>query len=69
LSLRDRLPLVPIPLLPPDADVSLDLQASFQNVYDFGGYDFVLDYTKAPPVPLKGAQAAWVAERLRAATK
>jgi len=28
------------------------------------GFDLVLDYSKAPPVPLKGDQAAWVAERL-----
>jgi len=69
ISLDHPLPTIPIPLLPGDVDVVLDLQASLQNVYDLGGFDLVLDYSKAPRVPLQDDQVAWVAERLRAARK
>jgi hypothetical protein len=69
IALDHPLPPIPVPLLPGDADVVLDLQSSFQNVYDLCGFDLVLDYSKAPPVPFRGAQALWVAERLRNAKK
>jgi Protein of unknown function (DUF4058) len=68
IALDHPLPRIPVPLLAGDADVLLDLQAAFQNVYDLGGFDLVLDYAHAPQVPLKDDQAAWVAQRLRAAT-
>jgi hypothetical protein len=67
IGLDHPLPTIPIPLLAGDADVALDLQAAFQNVYDLGGFDLVLDYSKAPSVPLQAAQVAWAAERLRLA--
>jgi hypothetical protein len=69
IALDHPLPKIPVPLLPGDADVPLDLQASLQSVYDLGGFDLVLDYSKAPAVPLKEDQAAWVAQRLREAEK
>ncbi len=69
IALDHPLPSIPVPLLPGDGDVTLDLQAAFQNVYDLCGFDLVLDYTAAPAVPLQQAQAVWVAERLRAANK
>lgn len=67
IGLDHPLPTIPVPLLPVDADVLLDLQSALRNVYDVGGFDLVLDYSKSPPVPLQGDQAAWAAERLRAA--
>jgi hypothetical protein len=69
IGLDHSLPTIPVPLLSGDADVALDLQASFQNVYDLCGFDLVLDYSKAPTVPFRDAQAVWVAERLRAKSK
>ncbi len=68
-ALDQPLPTIPGPLLPGDAEVALDLQSSFQNVYDLGGFDLVLNYSKEPPVPLRDAQAVWVAECLRNARK
>jgi Protein of unknown function (DUF4058) len=50
------------------ADITLDLQSALQNVYDLGGFDLVLDYSKAMSVPLRDDQAVWVAEQLRAAS-
>jgi len=69
IALDHPLPTFPVPLLPGDADVLLDLQSSFQNVYDLGGFDLVLDYSKAPSVPLQEDQAAWATERVRATRK
>lgn len=67
VALPDALPAFPIPLLPGDADVRLDLQAAVNAVYDLGGFDLVLDYSRPPPPPLSDEQGAWVAERLHAA--
>lgn len=66
IGLDHRLPTFPVPLLTGDADVGLDLQLCVQNVYDLGGFDLVLDYSKPPAVPLTADQATWVAQCLRA---
>ena len=63
IGLRERLPVVPVPLLPPDADVALDLQRAVDACYDLVHYERLLDYTAAPPPPpLSEADAGWVAE-------
>jgi hypothetical protein len=67
IALDGPLPTFGVPLLVGDGDVDLDLQACFLNVYDLGGFDLLLDYSKPPAVPLVPEQAAWAAERLRAA--
>lgn len=67
IGLRDRLPVLPVPLLPPDDDVVLDLQRAVNACYDLVRYERLLDYTAAPPPPpLSEADAAWLAERLAA---
>src|SRR5207244_1722797 len=67
--LRERLPTVPIPLLAPDPDVPLDLQATVDDCFALVGYERLLDYTVAPPPPpLSLDDAAWVDETLRAAS-
>jgi hypothetical protein len=67
ITLRDALPAVPVPLLPPDADVLLDLQAAVDSCFAWVGYERLLDYRADPPAYLDGADAAWVAARLVAA--
>jgi hypothetical protein len=63
IGLRDRLPVVPVPLLPPDADVLLDLQRAVNACYDLVHYERLLDYTVAPPPPpLSEADSAWLTE-------
>ena len=59
IQLDERLPVVPVPLLRDDADVSLDLQQALTNVYDLLGYDLAIDYSGPPEVPLPPDQAAW----------
>jgi Protein of unknown function (DUF4058) len=65
IALEDRLPKIPVPLMSPDADVELDLQAAVGNVYDTVGYDLVLDYRTPPDVSLSPEEAAWVERRVR----
>lgn len=55
------LPILPVPLLPPDPDVSLDLQGAIAACFDLVGYDLLLDYTQPPPPPqLSAEDVAWV---------
>lgn len=67
ISQRELLPIVPVPLLPDDADVPLDLQLVFTNVYDLLNYDLVVDYRQPPAIPLDEADAAWAENCLQAA--
>jgi hypothetical protein len=61
IQLQERLPKIPVPLISPDADVSLDLQAAIDACFDLVGYDRLLDYAAAPPAPdLPASDAAWV---------
>ena len=64
VGLDQPLPAIPIPLLPEDDDVALDLQQAFTSVYDSVGYDMFLDYTRPADVPLKGKAAKWAATLL-----
>jgi hypothetical protein len=58
VGLRDRLPVIPVPLTPPDPDVPLDLQELLHRVYDAAGYAKYI-YNEAPQPPLLPADAAW----------
>jgi hypothetical protein len=65
ISLREPLPAVPVPLIPPDPDVPLDLQAAVDACFELVGYERLLDYSTPPPPPeLDDEDAAWVNERL-----
>ncbi len=67
ITLRDRLPILPVPLLPPDEDVLLDLQAAVTGCFDLVRYERLLDYTvPPPPPPLRDEDVIWVAERMAA---
>jgi hypothetical protein len=65
LRLREQLPVIPVPLLPPDDDVLLDLAAAFAAVYDEAAYELSIDYRPPPPPPaLSDEEARWVASLL-----
>jgi hypothetical protein len=66
VTLAEPLPTVPVPLLPGDPDVSLDLQLALSTIYDLLGYDLAVDYNRPPEVPLPAEAAACAEERLRA---
>ncbi len=59
------LPVLPVPLLAPDADVALDLGAAVGAVYARAGYDWRIDYSRpVPPPELRPEMAAWLRQRL-----
>jgi hypothetical protein len=58
LRLRDRLPVIPIPLRAPDADAQLDLQQVLHRLYDTAGYEDYI-YTGMPRPPLHPDDAIW----------
>lgn len=67
IQLRDKLPVVPVPLLPPDEDVPLDLQTAVAACFNLVGYERLLNYHEPPPPPdFSEADAAWVATQLAA---
>jgi hypothetical protein len=63
-TIRQPLPAIPIPLLPPDHDIWVDLAAIFNLTYERGRYARYLDYAASPPAPLKAEDRTWVTERL-----
>jgi hypothetical protein len=58
IRLRQRLPVIPVPLLPTDADARIDLQEIFNQVYVAAGYgDFI--YAGLPEPRLGAKDIAW----------
>lgn len=62
--LRQRLPIIPIPLRDTDKPVPLDLQSLIDKAYVSGAYDDI-DYTEPLEPELDVEDAAWVAALLR----
>jgi hypothetical protein len=70
LSLREAIPVVPVPLRGEDADIPLDVGQALRRIYESARYDLRIDYTQAPPPPdLAAEDAAWLAELLQEAGK
>ncbi|GAB4423360.1 MAG: DUF4058 family protein [Anaerolineae bacterium] len=60
IRLQDKLPLLPVPLRPPDKDATLDLAAALTAVYDEAYYHLSIDYAQEPPPPpLAEEETAW----------
>lgn len=65
-DLRDSLPTIAVPLRDPYADVPLDLQAVFNQMYTRAHYAESMDYTASPPLPrLRPADRNWMSTRLQ----
>ena len=66
VQLRNKLPVVPVPLLKPDPDISLDLNFVIAAVYRQGAYDKQINYRQPPPPPeLSSEEQAWVESLLK----
>lgn len=66
IALNEKLPLCPIPLLPPDADAVVDLNDIMHQVNNRAAYARRIDYTQpVPPPALRPPMAEWLAEHLR----
>jgi hypothetical protein len=62
--LRLKLPTIPVPLLPDDPELPLDLQAVFQAAYEPAFYDRRLPYDRPLDPPLSDADEHWVKQAL-----
>jgi hypothetical protein len=58
ISLKDRLPTIPIPLSRAIPDAHVDLQAILNRIYDTSGYDSYI-YQDEPEPPLSADDAEW----------
>jgi uncharacterized protein DUF4058 len=66
IQLQDPLPTVSVPVLEPDPDVPLDLQAAVTSAYERGAFTRKIDFQRPPPPPpLSVEEAAWVEAVLR----
>ncbi len=70
IDLRQPLPNLPVPLLPPDEDVVLELQTAVDACFALVGYERLLDYRQPPPPPpFSDEDSEWINGRIAAATK
>jgi len=58
IRLRDRLPVIPVPLRSPDVAARVDLQEVLHRAYDGPGYEHFI-YSGEPEPPLSPDDAAW----------
>ena len=66
LSIRDPLPVVPIPLRSPDPDARLDLGQALRLIYQRSDYSLSIDYEQSPPPPvLSEEDQVWMNELLK----
>lgn len=67
VDLRDRLPVVAVPLRPPDGEVLLDLQAALDTTYERARFATSVDYDRPIPAPAPAAaDRAWIERTLAA---
>lgn len=62
---QEPLPVLPVPLKSPDADVPLALKTALDLAYARGMYHLSIDYTKDPPPPeFSEGERTWMKERI-----
>jgi hypothetical protein len=66
-TLRDPLPVIPVPLKPEDQEPNLSLQQAFITVFDRARYDRSLDYGAVVDPPLSTQDTEWANNLLRGA--
>jgi hypothetical protein len=59
IGLRDRLPVIPVPLRAADGDAPVDLQEVLHRAYDGPGYEHFI-YAGSPDPPLSTEDSDWV---------
>lgn len=62
LSVRNSLPLLPIPLLHPDPPVLLDIGQALRTAYARARYDLQINYNQSPKPALSPEDAEWATE-------
>lgn len=66
-TLRQSLPVCPIPLAPGDPELRLDLQSLFERAYDNASGPMLVDYSLEPVPRLGREDAVWADDLLRRA--
>jgi hypothetical protein len=51
LTVRDKLPTLPVPLKSPDPDIRLDLSKALDDAVNLGDYSESVNYREEPPLP------------------
>ena len=70
VSVREALPMIPVPLSPPDEDSFIDLQPMLDRIYDRAKFGKDVDYSIDPPAPpFSEADREWMRERIDSAGK
>ncbi|MEN3002492.1 MAG: DUF4058 family protein [Armatimonadota bacterium] len=65
-TVRERLPVIPIPLAIGDGFARLDVQAVVDRCYEDGAYEATIDYREPPPPPpLSAEDLTWLDALLR----
>jgi hypothetical protein len=65
-TVRQPIPTIAIPLLPPDPDIKVDLAAVYARAYERARYDRVIGPRKTLELALSPDDRAWAEERARA---
>jgi Protein of unknown function (DUF4058) len=65
VGVRDRLPVVGVPLAKRDSDLPLDLRKVLDSAYDQMGYEYRIDYSVPPDPPLDSDNTKWAHALLR----
>ena len=70
IDIKDKLPVLPVPLKAPDADAVLNLQNAFDEMYREGLYADSINYGKTPPPPaFSEEEQKWIDSILKKKTK
>jgi hypothetical protein len=64
-TIRDQIPLFPVPLKPKDGEVLLDLQSCVTEIDNTNRYAMRIDYSKPPIPPFGSVDTDWVGELLK----
>jgi hypothetical protein len=63
IALRERLPVIPVPVRSPEPDAQLDLQATLDQIYDVAGYAYYI-YEETPTPQLGAEDLEWARQFL-----
>jgi len=64
-KIQNQISSFPVPLRPEDPEPVIDLRALLAKIYEVGGYDLKIDYSKNPVPRLSGNDGKWTDAFLR----
>ncbi len=68
-TVRDAIPVVPVPLLPDEDEIPLDLRACLDKAYDEARYGAHIDYARPSDPALRKPDAEWAGDLLKRLAK